>query len=267
MKRLQLRTRYYRSIPIDNPGYEEEWVDLDLEKTALVGMHCWNIGCPDGPPIDTDYCVGMGFPDAIREAGRIMEEGIRPAMDAARRVGMLVCHVENSTIGELHPEAQHDLDDDSTVSGAGGNPLPPVVPGWRQRVAERAHGEEYPTRSPLARMDRAQVVAPLPGEVFVYQTGQFDRALRRHGIENLIYTGFATDMCVLYAPGGVQDMAGRGYRLFLIRDATLGVEYPDTFAERISTRWATRIFEFKFGNSLLLDDFHEALKRFASVGA
>ena len=30
-------------------------------------------------------------------------------------------------------------------------------------------------------MDRAEVVAPLPGEPFVYMTGQFDRVLRSKG--------------------------------------------------------------------------------------
>ena len=49
------------------------------------------------------------------------------------------------------------------------------------------------------------------------------KALRFHGIENLIYSGFATDMCVLRAPGGVEPMAPYGYRIFLMRDATVGV--------------------------------------------
>lgn len=258
MKTVNLPTRYYRSIPIDKADYEYETVTIDPAKTALVGMHCWNIGCPDGPEVDPDYCVGMGFPDAFREAGRIMRECIRPAMDAARQAGITVCHVENDSIAKKHPEALADADPPPRASGGSSAP-PPVVEGWRERMTIRAHGEEYLTRSPYARMDRAEVVAPQPDEPYVYQTAQFDRVLRRSGIENLIYTGFATDMCVLYAPGGVQAMAAYGYRIFLIRDATIGVEYPDTFAERLSTRWATRIFEFKFGNSLLLSDFLEAV--------
>ena len=264
MAQITLPTRYYRSIPIDKADYAYETVTLDVSKTALVGMHCWNIGCPDGPPVDVNYCVGMGFPDAFREAERIMREAIRPAMDAARRVGMLVCHVENSFIAAKHPEAQEDIDPPPArvpaPSGQSKHPGP-VVPGWWERMVARAHGADYLTRSPYARMDRAEIVAPQPGEPYVYETRQFDRVLRRHGIENLIYTGFATDMCVLYAPGGVQAMAPYGYRIYLIRDATLGVEYPDTFAERLTTRWGTRIFEFKFGNSLLVADFLEALAR------
>ena len=84
---LKLKTRYYRALPADSPGYEEEVFELPAETTALLGMHCWNIGCPDGPEIDVNYCVGMGWPQATAEADRIMTDVIRPAMDAARRLG------------------------------------------------------------------------------------------------------------------------------------------------------------------------------------
>jgi len=169
-----------------------------------------------------------------------------------------VCHVESEKTASGHPEAQEDLD--PPVPEGGRQPAGPgaVVPGWREEIVARSHGRDYATRSPYARMDVAKVVAPLPGEPFVYQTGQFDRALRRRGIENLVYTGFATDMCVLRAPGGVEPMCGFGYRLFLIRDATLGVECPDTFEERIATRWAIRYFETHFGDTLTVEDWVRA---------
>jgi len=140
-----------------------------------------------------------------------------------------------------------------------------VVPGW-QRMAARFHGEEYPTRSPLARMERAGIVEWQPRDVYAYQTGQLDRLLRKRGIENLVYTGFATDMCVLRAPGGVEPMAGFGYRLFLMRDATVGVECPDTWGERIATRWGIRYFETHFGDTLPCGDFIAACEGLGARG-
>jgi NAD(P)-dependent dehydrogenase (short-subunit alcohol dehydrogenase family) len=89
-------------------------------------------------------------------------------------------------------------------------------------------------------MDIAEIVAALPEEPVVHQTQQFDRMLRRQGIVNLIYAGFATDMCILNAPGGLGPMFALGYRVLLIREATLGVEQPDTIADRIATRWGMR---------------------------
>jgi nicotinamidase-related amidase len=252
---LQLTGRYYRPIPLDDAGYETEPLALDPRKTALVAMHCWDIGCEGGPPIDKNYFVGMGSLESFREAERILRESIRPTMDAARQAGVLVCHVECEAIARRHPEALLDADAPIAVKEE-----PPVVPGWRKKMEDRFHGKDYPTRSPVAGMDRARIAFPLPAEPFVHQTGQLDRLLRRRGIENLIYTGFATDMCVLRAPGGVEPMASQEYRLFLMRDATIGVECPDTFPERIATRWAIRYFETHFGDTLLCEDFVAACR-------
>jgi nicotinamidase-related amidase len=252
---LNLVGRYYRPIPLDAAGYETEALELDPRKTALLAMHCWNIGCPDGPPIDRNFFVGMGSLESAREAGRIMQECIRPAMDAARQAGVLVCHVESEWIARHHPEAQTGAE----AAGAEDSG-PPVVPGWRKKMEARFHGTDHLTRSPLAKMDRARITFPLPGEPFVYQTGQLDRMLRQRGIESLVYAGFATDMCVLRAPGGIEPMAPREYRLFLLRDATIGVECSDTFAERIATRWAIRYFETHFGDTILTNDFIAACR-------
>ena len=140
---LRLTGRYYRTIPIDKTGCETEAVELDPERTAFIGMHCWNIGCEDGPEIDPDFCVGMGYYETFREAERIMRECIRPAMDAAREAGILVCHVESPTIGEKHPDAQKDIDAPAEQS----KPPPSVVSGWREQIIARSHGKDYATRS------------------------------------------------------------------------------------------------------------------------
>jgi nicotinamidase-related amidase len=219
-------------------------------------MHCWNIGCKDGPDIDPNYAVGMCFPESFQEAERIMSDYIRPAVDVARNNGILVCHVENEHIGQKHQKAQEDLDPPKIATRSND----PVVPGWAQFIHFRAHGKDYPNRPPYVSMDRAKILEPKPNEPYVYQTGQFDRILRRHGIENLIYSGFATDMCILRAPGGAETMLPLGYRTYLMRDATLGTEFPDTFNERLATSWGIRYFETHCGDSLTFNNFIEAVQ-------
>ncbi|MBM3498590.1 MAG: isochorismatase family protein [Armatimonadetes bacterium] len=249
---LRLTGRRYNTRPLTEMRQVAEPVELDPARTALVVMHCWDIGCEGGPEIDPRYFVGMGSYEAFAEADRVIRECIRPAMDAARAAGAHVCAVEPESIARLHPEAQEDLDPPSP----GGPPAPPpAVPGWRERVTALFHGEAYATESPYARMDRVASVAPLPGEIYAWQTGQLDRLLRRRGVENLVYCGFATDMCVLRAPGGVEPMAPLGYRLFLLRDATVGVEFPDTFEERLATRWGLRYFETHYGQTFTTGEF------------
>jgi nicotinamidase-related amidase len=245
---LRLKGRYYRTIPITDPGYQQEDLELEVGKTALVAMHCWNIGCDDGPPIDPNFWVGMGFSVAHEEAERIIVEMIRPAMDAAREAGVLVCHVESETI--------------KTNRNSGFEEPEPLETGeprsWRERIAWRSHGVDYLNKSPLSRMDRAKLVQPMEGEPFVCTTEELHEVLIKKGIRNLIYSGFATDMCVLRAPGGVEPMAARDYRMFLLRDATVGVECPDTFDERLATRWAIRYFETHFGDTMTTKDFIDA---------
>lgn len=258
-----LRTRFYRTIPLSQMGYEFEDVSLDEKRTALVVMHCWNIGCEGGQPVDDRYFVGMGSREAIAEAERIMREVIRPLVEAARAAGVTVCHVESADIAARHPEALVDSDPPRENSGPATAEVP-VVPGWREKIAARSHGEGYATNPPYCGKDRASVVAPLPGEPFVYQTGQMHRALHRLGIENLLYTGFAADMCILRAPGGIEQMAPYGYRIFLVRDATLGVEFPDTIEERLATRWAVRYFETHYGSTVLAGDLLWALRQVAA---
>ena len=254
---LKLTGRCFCTIPIDRMRYEEEQLELDPAKTALVGLHCWNIGCEDGPAIDPNFAVGMCSREAFGEAERIMNERIAPAMEVARRCGVAVCHVTNAHIAMQDPRAQHDMDPPALPSSDAPRP---VVPGWTQSIRDRSHGRDYARNSPYARMGRAKVVDPRPGEIYVFQTEQFDRALRREGIENLIYTGFATDMCVLRAPGGIQPMLSLGYRTFLMRDATLGVEYPDTFEQRTMTLWGIRYFEAHLGDALTFDGFVRACR-------
>jgi nicotinamidase-related amidase len=249
-----LASRFYRTIPIDRMGFETERVELDAARTALVVLHCWDIGCEGGPPVDVNYFVGMGTLESHGEAARIMREQIRPAMDAARKAGILVCHVEHENIAPRFPQSREQADPPGAPSASAYQPGP-VVKGEVERMAARAHGKEYATQSPYARMSRAKVVEPLPGEPVACQTNQFDRILRARGIENLIYCGFSADRCILFAPGGSEAMSQFGYRLFLLRDATVGIEFPDFFEERVATRWAVRYFESHLGNTLLTQEF------------
>ena len=260
---LTLSTRYFRTRPIDRQGYEAITLRLDPKKTAIVALHLWDIGAEGGPAVDKNYFVGMGIEATTREADRIVREVIKPSIDAARRAGMLVCHVTHEWIGRRDPRAQRfaaaeKRETSITISPGGERRGYEAVPGWRKRIEERAYGEDFLKKSPLARMNESRSIDILPGEPYVYQTDELRRILKERGIENIVYTGFATDMCVLRADGGIEPMAAESYRVFLMRDATIGVEFQDTFNERRSTEYAIRYFEVHFGNTLLSSDFIRA---------
>ncbi len=263
---LDLTGRYFRTIPITDTGYAEEPLSLEIERTALVSLHCWDIGCPGGPGADPSFCVGMGYLETMAEEWRIVNEAIRPALDAARTCGLPVCHVQDAGIAARYPEWFSHHADPTPPPTPAGEPTAPreTIPGHRQSILERSHGVDYPQASGIATMDFPDVVAPLPREPVVHQTSQFDRILRDMSIVNLIYVGFATDMCILNAPGGMGPMFGLGYRVLLVRDATLGVECPDTIDERIATRWGIRFVETHWGDTIALSDLLAACEQLGS---
>lgn len=262
MSSLRLPYRYYRTIPLTQMGYVEETIQLDARRTALVVLHCWDIGCEGGPEIDPNFFVGMGSVESFREAARILQQYIRTAMDAARRSGLPVCHVEHPDIARQYPQSAEEQDAPTPCSQ---HFSPPAVPGWNEAMTDRSHGRDYATRSPYARMGRARTAEILPHEPVAWQTAQFDRQLRKRSIENLIYCGFAADMCILRAAGGLESMRSYGYRLFLLRDATAGVEFPDTIHEMLATRWAIRYFETHGGNTVLTADFIRACQELRAI--
>ena len=245
-----LKAQYYRALPIDQPGREAVELDIDVARTALIGMHCWNIGCPDGPDVNVDYCVGMGWPQSTDEAARIMADVIRPSMDLARRVGMAICHVETDWMDGQYPDLDSRRDRKTTT---------PIRKHEQQRILDRAHGPNYLADSPLRDMKRAEIVAPVGDEPMFFYTDNLDAYLTERNIDTLIYMGFATDMCILGAEGGARPMLSRGYRCVLMRDATVGVETPESFPERLSTRYGIHLFEWSVGYSTTYSEFVSAL--------
>lgn len=254
---MHLKARYFRARPTHRAGYQGVVLRLPIEKTALIGMHCWNIGCPDGPPVDFDYCVGMGWPESAAEAGRIMAEVIRPAMDAARSIGMAVCHMECDWMDAQYPEIPSRRKKD----------IKPKYPRRYQKVLDRAYGPDYMERSPLAQMRRAAMVSPQGSEKLYFYTDTLVKDLQERGIENLVYTGFAADMCLLGAEGGARTMTALGYRCIVMRDATVGVELPHTFPERLATRYGLQIFEWSLGYGTTFADFMAAVETARSGAA
>ena len=229
-----------------------------MEKTALVIMHVWDVGIEGGPAVDPNYAIGASFRENFTEQEQIMKNVIVPSMVAARQCGMEVTHLTNYTIAMKDRRAAVDMDpvpDDPLTPGA--DVANPVVAGWSQYIHERAHGP-YLRNPPYTEMNRVKWFDPLPGEIFAFQTMQFHRALQKRGIQNLIYTGFAADMCILRAGCGSEPMLALGYRVYLIRDATLGTEYPDWFEHRLATTWGIRYFETHCGDSLESSDFIQA---------
>jgi hypothetical protein len=65
----------------------------------------------------------------------------------------------------------------------------------------------------------------LAGGQLVFISVHFARICRAPGMQHLVYTGFATNMCIMFAAAGAKDMLDCGYLRFLIWEATHAVAY------------------------------------------
>jgi len=251
---MRLPVRWYRAVPAAQPqGLVEERWELECARSALVALHCWNIGCPGGIPVPADFWVFMGHPQNHEVAWGVMKEQIAPALAAARRVGMAVVHVQSEPIAKRYLHLQP--------------PQPPPVPSppgpapisdHGARRAQRVHGQGYLEWQGWERLDAAEAVYPLPGDVMVASTEQFDQWLRGRGIDTLLYTGFATNLCILDSPAAMKVMAGLGYRCVILREATAAVEFPDTWEGQQQTQAAVRYIEAWVGYSASNRDYLRA---------
>lgn len=259
---ITLPVRFFRAVPTSNPAghVTEEW-NLDLNKTAFVSLHLWNVGCPGGPPVPEDYWVDMGSPQNHAVAWRIITDEIVPALAAARRIGLPVVHVQSEIIGKRYPHLQPPMPKREAAQ--------PVY-GWSPvsdhagRRASRVHGEGFMEWEGWKELDFAGPGHPLDTETVVVSTEQWDAWLRERGIHTLIYVGFATNLCIMDAPGGMRLMANLGYRCVILREATRGVEFPETFAEGSQTQATLRHIEAWVGYTASQRDFLRACEAAAS---
>lgn len=81
---------------------------------------------------------------------------------------------------------------------------------------------------------------------------KFTELLRSEGIDTLIYTGFASNMCVIGRLTGMIPMLHQGFRMFFVPEASAAVELPDTWENRyiheamtlVIAQWITSILEY-----------------------
>lgn len=262
---LRLRGRHWRTRTLATAGWEEEEFALDPNETGFVALHLWNVGDVNGPPVPEYFSVDMGKPETQAESVRIAGEYIRPAIDAARAAGMAIFHVEPRFIALKYDSVHHMLAEDELNPPRREPGLTEVNPGWRKERAERNHGRGYMEWEGWQQMRILASCEAEPGDQVILTSAQFDRICRSRGIKNLIYSGFATNMCILGSEGATRPMLAYGYKIFLIREATLGTEIPETFQDRLITKVALIEFQKHVGDTIGFDQFMAACRAVAAA--
>ena len=72
-------------------------------------------------------------------------------------------------------------------------------------------------------------------------------------------------MCIMHSAAATVEMLGYGYKIFLIREATLAVEYPETWEARLVTQTALKEFQLKIGDTVGFEQYMAACAAVAAA--
>ena len=254
MKELNLRVRYFQdSTPADVPCRETAFIrrefemPLPIEETALILVDVWNVHFIES---------------WIERAAQVTTECIVPVLDAARQVGLTIVHAPSPPVAEQYAQLQRHKPPEPSVPSA----WPPA--DFRSREGDYAVYRGPRSQPPgigvhwdkLASQLSISPTIDVKPEEFVIATGQqLHELLEERRILHLLFAGFATNWCVLGRDYGIRSMGRYGYNIVLLRDATTGVEFPDTYDNLFTTEISVREVEQQYGFSTSNVDFFEAV--------
>lgn len=270
--RYQVR-RFYgpgmQTPPEEREGYHVDHFELDPQRIAILAMHIWNLGEPDGPYPYTHEEPDAAMATWVPRARRITEERIAPLFEEARRTGIWICHSAPETYAVRYPQHRAGVDElgeellkhPPSGRSQGGCVRPFTL---RDRYA-KSYGPSFPGgvwETHPDTFDIARCVRPQPEDGVIITTRQFDYLCRKRGIDTILFVGFMADYCVMGSPGGIEDMCALGYRCILLRDCTTAHEYADTIATGAMTKAAVRRVEYAYGWSALSADVIAACRAY-----
>jgi nicotinamidase-related amidase len=256
-----IKTLYYQHHDADHSldvpaeafgGWKTGEVDVDLSHTALVVMHAWDPGT-----LET-HAAWWRTVEYLPRAKKILEEVFPPLLNAVRNSPMKVFHVWSGREKRYTSSIEHRASDighrtsDIDARGAPSQTRSPIpdprsLTTWRSdHVFVGRHNVDEVNRC-LVDLDIAPQAKPLPGEGVAINGEQLHALCREHGIEHLIYIGFAINWCLLMSPGGMVDMSRYGIICSTIPEAVTAVENKETAREQREKQQALWRVSLEFG--------------------
>lgn len=272
---MRLPARLYRQFDADPAravpaegygGWQTTEVELAPAHTALVVMHAWDAGQPHAFP---------GWRRAVEympRAERILAEVFPPLLAAVRASLLPVFHVVGG--GTDYYSQLPGSRRARQLAGAVAEPVR-VIPDasyeslQRLRAAQGSPGAHNAAdiAAGFARLDFAPTARPVGDEGIAENGAQLAALCRYHGINHLIYVGFALNWCLLMSPGGMVDMARHGCLCSTIAEATTAVENRETARDEREKQQALWRVAVEFGFVFTLADFLAALSQSHSLTA
>lgn len=239
MSHLKLKGRYYKAAPYENStGCMIEELKLNIRETAFMVVDVYGRGHSEGEPMPKNPAFGTIKMHKIET--EIIRNKIKPALDEARKLGLKIIYITNYC------------------------PTIAVKESEFGKYAARFHSydveKEFSSNREALKFSR--IIAPRPDDFLVkkqmydgFFDTNLDSLLKNLRIRNLIYVGFAANICLLTTMlGGFY----RNYRTVLLRNCTLAWEYPDTVEGLRNTKESIRYTESFIGFTITSEEFIKA---------
>lgn len=106
----------------------------------------------------------------------------------------------------------------------------------------------YPELQILANNGKAQILFHQD-----FNNDSFAKYLKKKSIDNVIYSGFASNMCVIGRPLGMIPMQTHGFKLYFVPEASAAVEFKDSWktgavhnaTTEIISQWVGELIDFE----------------------
>ena len=275
-----MKTLYYQHHDADHTldvpaeafgGWKTGDVEIDLSRTALVVMHAWNPGT-----LET-HAAWWRTVEYLPRAKKILEEVFPPLLESVRNSPMKVFHVWSGREKSMPPPpAPPPLHSGGVTSRENSSPESPLhrfngggdggggistLPQWRtDHVFVGKHNVAEVDRC-LADLDIAPQAKPLPGEGVAIDGDQLFALCQEHGVDHLIYVGFAINWCLLMSPGGMVDMSRHGIVCSTIPEAVTAVENKETAREEREKQQALWRVSLEFGFVFPIEELLAVISR------
>ncbi len=240
MPTLSLTARCRQMMFVSDPNVEsnfhpaERAIELPVAQTGFVLVDIWDAS-------DLPDAIKPGGISFAERAGAITRERIVPALEAARELGLTVIHAPTANVSE-HYRERCRVPDAPTAEAGPPRDWPPAEnrAAWSEEMWEARYGD-YGADLRKLMHDATRIlpeVEPIESDWIIFTSEDMHQICREQGLLNLIYVGFATNMCLLFKPGALWEMSRAGYRCVVLRDCTTAVENADS----IDGLWQTRAF-------------------------
>lgn len=250
MAKLDLEVRYYRAYPQRNfLGHTTEHIAIDLDRAAFIVVDVYGLGFSEED--DTPHPLAALSSWTVEEEKAVTVGRIKPAVDAARAIGLPVVYVCNSAprIELARSEFAKQLRRAFHMD-------------VEQLLAEDTVDPRQYHFGDSPFLKHSKIIEPQPDDYYVrklYYSGfkdtHLDALLRNLNAKTLIFVGYAADVCLHCT---MIDALNLNYEVIFLRDCTLAdVErLPGQPEDCIGfTEWTVIWTEMNVGRSTTSEEF------------